>query len=338
MKTRLLRRRKSSKLLKQSPFLEAVILENDIGSTMLFLCLLYFCMTVHAFSQFQKLRSREAVNTKNLFLLSVMTACGLRLMCFAGFCLLDGSDVSISTQSVVSTELDLYARAVAILFDLPDFMLISTYVLLLLVWAECFLGSRRHWLSARKYMHDWHCAYLVFNVLLYGTQLCLYAAVFLDVDVVRMLYLIPACATFAVPIAHLLLYVSLSLTCAGFPMVSIAAAARLAHLTRVTSAWTVGRLLWATAVLTSIFKRTVSPYLKHDPSGVAIVALFFLSELCPFVLTLDSSLLQLLDQESHEAGRLHTHHQSHRPPGGWSLRAAQSGAVYGAAKATGLPH
>lgn len=290
--------RKTAKLFEQSLFLEAVVFADDIGSSMLLLCLLYFCMTVYAFGQLRSTMG-GTINTKYLFLLSVTTACGLRLMCFGGFYLLDGSEVSITAQSVVSTELETYARAVAILFDLPDFMLISTYLLLLVVWAECFLGSRRHWLSSRHYKESWHSAYLVFNVLLYGTQLFLYAAVFLDLfDAVKLLYLIPACATFAVPLAHLLLYVSLSLRFAGFPMVSRTAARRLAHLSRVTSAWTAARLLWATAVLTSIFKRTVSAHLRIQASGGPLVALFVLTEICPFILTLDSKLLHILDHDT----------------------------------------
>lgn len=289
----------------KSPFLEAVIFQDDeIGSTMLLLCLLYFCVTVHAASKLPPLlSSRRQFNTKHLFLVSMTTTCCLRLMCFAGFCLLDASELSaggVTSSSVVSSQLDTYATVVAILFDLPDFMLISTYVLLVIVWAEAFLGSRSHWLSARHFKRDWHRAYLVFNLLLYGAQLCLYAAILLsDLNAVRFLYLVPACVTFVVPLTHLLLYIFLSLTFAGFPTVSAAAADRVAQLTRVTAVWTAARFLWATAVLTSIFKRTVSPHLRHN-TGVAMVALFFLCEIIPFLLTLDSEVLHILDDEENK--------------------------------------
>lgn len=289
-------------LYHKSPFLEAVVFQNDdIGSTMLLLCLLYFCATVHAASKLPSW-SRRQFNTKHLFLLSMTTTCGLRLMCFAGFCLLDASELSagVTSNSVVSSQLDTYATVVAILFDLPDFMLISTYVLLVIVWAEAFLGSRSHWLSAREFKYDWHCAYLVFNLLLYGTQLCLYAVIFFsDLEAVRYLYVVPACATFLVPLAHLLLYIFLSLTFAGFPTVSAHAADRVAQLTRVTAVWTAARFLWATAVLTSIFKRTVSSHLRQN-TGVAMVSLFFLCEIVPFLATLDSDVLRILDDDEQQ--------------------------------------
>lgn len=42
-------------------------------------------------------------------------------------------------------------QAVLVLFDLPDFMIISAYVLLALVWAEAFIQSRSHWLSVKHF-------------------------------------------------------------------------------------------------------------------------------------------------------------------------------------------
>lgn len=44
-----------------------------------------------------------------------------------------------------------WLQAVLVLFDLPDFMIISAYVLLALVWAEAFIQSRNHWLSVKHF-------------------------------------------------------------------------------------------------------------------------------------------------------------------------------------------
>ncbi|KAJ8602636.1 hypothetical protein CTAYLR_004099 [Chrysophaeum taylorii] len=279
---------KNAKVLRRSPFLEAVMFQ-DSSNTMKLLSLLYFCMTLHAFSQLR--RNWGALDTKSLFLLSMSTACALRLMCFVGFCLLDETRQHVSPTSYVTPELDMYARAVVLLFDIPDFVLVSTYVLLLVVWAECFVGSRRHWLSARNYKETWHRCYLGLNVVLYGTQLSLYCALVSSDRTITLLYLVPAIATFAVPVVHFVFYVFLALRFAGFPMVSNAKKDRLERLTRVTAAWTVGRVFWATAVLTSVFKKTVP---GATVGGVAIVALFLLTEICPFILTLDSGLLNSL--------------------------------------------
>lgn len=43
------------------------------------------------------------------------------------------------------------SQAVLVLFDLPDFVFISAYVLLALVWAEAFVQSRSHWLSVKEF-------------------------------------------------------------------------------------------------------------------------------------------------------------------------------------------
>ncbi|CAM9146113.1 unnamed protein product, partial [Phaeothamnion confervicola] len=72
-----------------------------------------------------------------------------------------------------------YEKTVLVLFDFPDFIIISAYVLLAVVWAESFLHSRRHWLSARVYRRNWLTFYLVFNSVLYAGQVLLYSLLFL---------------------------------------------------------------------------------------------------------------------------------------------------------------
>ncbi|CAN0479522.1 unnamed protein product [Laminaria digitata] len=62
---------------------------------------------------------------------------------------------------------------------MPDFMIISAYTLLAVVWAEAFLQSRRHWLSARVYKRQLLLGYMIFNAALYGGQLILYSMLFL---------------------------------------------------------------------------------------------------------------------------------------------------------------
>lgn len=302
-----------------SPFLAAVMSSNELG-TMIVLCLLYGGVLVHALvCLFRGKRKRPSLNTKTLFLLSVTTACWLRLMCFAGFIAVsrpfEGSKKRRKEYSSSSSrDLEFYARAVIVLFDLPDFMLASTYVLLVVVWAECFLGSRRHWLSSRSFKKTWHQAYFCFNVVLYGFQCFIYVTIFGHFgDGVQLLYVVPAILTVAVPICHFCLYVFLSLRFAGFPTVSKSAARRLRHVTRVTAAWTFSRLAWSAAVSMTFF------FDKCDPENpdlnrkkkaacddrlggttqignVAIIGLFLFTEIWPFALTLDTGLLHLLEE------------------------------------------
>ena len=118
-----------------------------------------------------------------------------------------------------SSDVDFYARALVLLFELPDFVIVSTYVLLLVVWAEAFLGSRRHWLSTAAYRRSWRTFYLVFNVCLYGAQLSLYLLVISEKQFggLRLLYTTLAVVTLAAPGLHFVFWIFLSLKFSGFP-------------------------------------------------------------------------------------------------------------------------
>ena len=56
------------------------------------------------------------------------------------------------------------------LFDLPDFIAISTYVLLMIIWLENVHTCRRHWFSVTRFRRGWMYFYLCFNVLFYAAQ------------------------------------------------------------------------------------------------------------------------------------------------------------------------
>ena len=68
--------------------------------------------------------------------------------------------------------------AFLVLFDFPDFCCISAYMLLIVVWAEAYLKSRRHWLSSFSFRKIWMLIYFVFNTLLYTVQVTLYSLLF----------------------------------------------------------------------------------------------------------------------------------------------------------------
>ena len=59
-------------------------------------------------------------------------------------------DLTISTYGTGDDDVNhsiesFYEKSSIVLLDLPDFCFISAYVLLLIVWAEAILSSRRHW-------------------------------------------------------------------------------------------------------------------------------------------------------------------------------------------------
>jgi hypothetical protein len=75
-----------------------------------------------------------------------------------------------------------YDKSMTVLFDLPNCVVVSTYVLLTLVWAECFLESRFHTESISQWKNVWLKLYMWFNSALYGCQLVLYCSIFLATD------------------------------------------------------------------------------------------------------------------------------------------------------------
>ena len=52
------------------------------------------------------------------------------------------SCVSLTDDDCYDENQAFYDKAVIVLFDLPEYIIVSTYVLLTMVWAECFLESR----------------------------------------------------------------------------------------------------------------------------------------------------------------------------------------------------
>ena len=76
--------------------------------------------------------------------MSVWLACVVRVMSFVGLGALQIANVQVnySMASYDGEDDDkdenqaFYDKAVIVLFDLPDYVIISTYVLMMLVWAE----------------------------------------------------------------------------------------------------------------------------------------------------------------------------------------------------------
>ena len=131
----------------------------------------------------------------------------------------------------------LFPQALLILFNLPDFVFVSAYVLLALVWAETFIQSRSHWLSVKQFRRMWLLSYLIFNACLYLGQLVLYTLLFLPKGnqefLSKIIFLTLCVINFSLPIILLLLFFYLSIMFAGFPYKSRGAPARLNQISKV---------------------------------------------------------------------------------------------------------
>ncbi|GMI20362.1 hypothetical protein TrRE_jg12225, partial [Triparma retinervis] len=123
-----------------------------------------------------------------------------------------------------------YDKAYVILFDLPDYIIVSTYLLQTLVYAECFLSSRLHTMDKGAFRRKLMKGYLAFNVVLYGGQMGLYILLFATgenegfADSLRqLLFVIVTGVNYIAVVITITLYIVLTCKFSGFPFRSIGA-------------------------------------------------------------------------------------------------------------------
>eukprot|EP01035_Chromulina_nebulosa_P038727 gene38727-52314_t len=114
-----------------------------------------------------------------------------------------------------------FEKASLVLFDFPDFCCVSAYVLLIVIWADSYMKSRRHWLSAYRFSRVWMLGYFLFNIFLYLSQVALYSLLFIpsiDQSVqLTLIYLTLAAFNLALPIFWVIVFMYLSIEMSGFP-------------------------------------------------------------------------------------------------------------------------
>ena len=262
---------------------------SDYESTVGIVGILYATVAAHAGAAYQrtppqKTRARRLTG-------SLCAASTIRALGFAAFAILTHAP---------GTRSRLVAKGVVVLLCVPDFIVVSSYALLIVVWFEAFLDARRHWLDRNQYRWHFRVAYFGLNGVLVGAMVLLYALIFFSgIDGVRYTYVALAGVSIAAPAAHCALYVTLSLQFAPFPLRGGDDEHR-AHRSRVVVAWAFGRALWGLVVVTACSQIGTAAALRKDPQlgGVALAALFLFTEVCPFALTLDSGFLGLVDGDA----------------------------------------
>eukprot|EP00903_Cladosiphon_okamuranus_P010105 g9570.t1 len=269
--------------------------------------LLYGATSLHALGKLRSLHGRSrSLDTKKLFAMSVLLLCLTRTMGFATIGALNMQSVEFESGGSNSRrswrndpDERFYEKAMMVLFDLPDFMIVSAYTLLAVVWAEAFLQSRRHWLSSRVYKRQLLLGYMVFNSALYGGQLVLYTLLFLpsfnQSGVLAVIYLFLTSVNLLLPLLLAVLFSYLTCTFSGFPYKSEAARLRMRRVGRVVMLWTVARVVWGLSALTAVveFQRLVgsATSFREQIYSILVVALFLATELYPLLAALDDELL-----------------------------------------------
>ena len=237
-----------------------------VGATLI-LSALYLIMAVFAGKKLLYLHNvSPKLNTRKLFVMTCLLTCILRFMSFGAMTALnyqkldrdpfivddDGDNEHLSRTD------EFFDKASLALFDFPDYSAVSAYGLLLVVWCEAYLQSRRHWLPANKFKQSWMLWYFVFNIILYSMQLALYTLLFfpmIDEEVLSdCIFLAMSVMNFLLPIIWICTCWYLSFQFAGFPFSSQDAQERLSTLSRLTAVWSVTRFGFGILALTSVLQ------------------------------------------------------------------------------------
>lgn len=255
------------------------------------------------------------MNAAKLFVMTCFLTCLLRFLSFSEMaCLNYGeSDGSLqqmlrassasgaSSREVINNSAAVqvfFDKVTLVLFNFPDFCCISAYVLLLVVWAEAILETRRHWLSSISFRQLWLKLYVSFNISLYLTQVCLYLLLFVpsvNQDIlVNSIYITLTTINLVIPVVWICAFVYLTLLFAGFPFNSNYSRRRLGQLSLQGNVWTISRLLWGSLCWASVSNRWLLNSTTSVEYFFVMFGIFFVCEMLPMLVSLSPSFLTAL--------------------------------------------
>jgi len=279
-------------------------------------------------------RANPSFDLKKLLVLSAGTVCFLRIMSFFGVIAMDVANVrahyslnpasppsppssSSSSSSSSYSQREggggeapiernqaFYDSSMTVLFDLPNAIVVSTYVLLTLVWAECSLLSRFHTESSVRWRRRWLVWYMIFNSALYATQIILYIFIFVGgreskgVVVVRNVVIVAmAGINLSAVLLVLVFYLYLSVAWSGFPYRSQRSREGLRKISNVMALWSVSRIIWGISTLTLYFRNVdlLRPTQAGMWSPLVLFILFVLCEIAPIVVLVDYSFVTIFE-------------------------------------------
>lgn len=199
-----------------------MLFTSDLVSTPLVLAALYLGLLMHVGGALRVLQGQTlpaSLSLRKLFLVSCLVSTVLRVVAFVSLGVINlvsmrpgrPADLDLSSPET----LDLLEKSELVLFDLPDFCFVSAYLLLLIKWADAFLFSRKHWFSSQRYRRLFVFSFVVFNALLYSSQVGLYALLFFpSVDqnlLANAIYCTLAAVNFVIPLLWLSAFIVLSI-------------------------------------------------------------------------------------------------------------------------------
>lgn len=129
-------------------------------------------------------------STRHFFMLSILFGCLVRAAAFGTVFVVSLTQAALtnpnnqvqckpdSQMSDSERAIDIFARIMLVLTELPTLMITSSFALFFLVWLEVFQGARYHWHSSWQLRRRWMLVYAALNLCVYALQLTLYTLVF----------------------------------------------------------------------------------------------------------------------------------------------------------------
>ena len=146
------------------------------GVTVWILGVLYFCALIYALRRLFVLRwarVRKTIDTPLLFVASINCAILVRVLSFLNLTILSYEEITSSekTGPPLESAQSFFASVLAIFFNVGDWMAISTFLLLIVVWTELMQHARQHFYSQIHMRRNMLIAYLVMNTTIWLLQL-----------------------------------------------------------------------------------------------------------------------------------------------------------------------
>ena len=253
----------------------------------------------------------ERVGPKRLLILSVGVVCTVRISSFLGVISMDISNVGAhyslrpidrhhqhGGSSSIDKNQAFYDAAMTVLFDLPNCVIVSVYILLALVWAECFLMARFHNQSTYQWKKRSLTLYAIFNSLLYSVQMIMYILVIAGrtSGVIRTaIYAAAPGINFFAVLLVLLVYVYASFNFAGYPFRGQLSRQRLRNVSNILLLWSLTRLLWGSGMLYVFLANIELLQDSRTPmwSSLLLFAMLVVCEIIPTVVMLDYSYISI---------------------------------------------
>jgi len=286
-----------------------ITLDLFVVSLLLASLLFLFCLVLAKRKYSFLKRVNPKFDLKKLLILSAATVCFLRVMSFIGVIAMDLANVrahySLKPASShierdtannihpIEKNQAFYDSSMTVLFDLPNAIVISTYVLLTLVWAECSLLSRFHTESTAQWRKRGLMLFLVFNTSLYATQIILYILIFLGGVESEQVVIVRNVVNVAMAVINLsavclvaLLYIYLNVSFSGFPYRSQNSKESLRKISNVMLFWSLSRIVWGVAMLLA-WIHDIDLLTSQGGWSLVLFVLLLFCEIVPIIALMD---------------------------------------------------